>query len=109
MFYVIARLCPPLALLLAIRPISAVINGRFWLLGLCLLPFAGLGLIPIIGASIHACSTISGDNFRFGGTVGNGKVSKLTAIDVAIELVEAFGAAKAREMIRVMGDSRGNG
>lgn len=44
-----------------------------------------------------------------GFTVRKGIASKLTAIDVAIELVEAFGADKAREMIRVMGDTRGNG
>lgn len=44
-----------------------------------------------------------------GHSENGGKVSKLTAIDVAIELVEAFGADKAREMIKVMGDTRGNG
>ena len=66
MIYVICWLCPPLSLLFAIRPISAILNGLIWIVGVCLLPAAGLGLLLVIPCIIHACSTISGDNFRRG-------------------------------------------
>lgn len=66
MIYVIAWLCPLLALMLAVRPFSAVVNGCFWLLGVCLLPMAGTGLLLVILTICHTCSTISADNFKRG-------------------------------------------
>lgn len=61
MFFVLSLICPPLALLLCLRPISATVNLMFWITGLCLLPAAGLGLLLIIPCIIHAWSTVSAD------------------------------------------------
>lgn len=61
MYYVLSLICPPLALLLCLRPISATFNAIFWIIGLCLLPAAGLGLLLVIPCIIHAWSTVSSD------------------------------------------------
>jgi hypothetical protein len=60
MLYLLAVICPPLALLLTGRVISATINGLLWVAGLAL-SVLGIGLILVVATIVHAVAVVNGD------------------------------------------------
>ena len=63
MLYIFAIFLPPLTPLFAGRPFSFLLNLFFYIAGLALTLFFGLGLILIIFCMIHSCAVAS-DHYR---------------------------------------------
>lgn len=59
MLYFVALFCSPLALLLALKPFSALFNALLYIAGLIGLLLGGIGFVPGLLGILHACFVIS--------------------------------------------------